>query len=241
MEESMETAIPLFPCVSLDETLEFYQTLGFEVTYRQAEPYPYGAVRWGGINLHFSRLTMYGKNPFGTCLFFVPAVGPYHRRFTDALRAKYGKVPTAGQTRITRLRPGHTRFNVFDPSGNLIIYINQDEADEGYEESQENLSELAQALDHAIFMRDTYANDRSAAKILDAALAWSQSADPIDRARALAARAELAVAMGDTERAQALRRELAQIPLPAEAREQFRDELEAADSLERWLTQAEES
>jgi hypothetical protein len=34
----METTIPLFPCTALDEMLEFYQTLGFEVTYRQNEP-----------------------------------------------------------------------------------------------------------------------------------------------------------------------------------------------------------
>jgi catechol 2,3-dioxygenase-like lactoylglutathione lyase family enzyme len=29
-----ESAIPVFPCASPDETLEFYQALGFEVTHR---------------------------------------------------------------------------------------------------------------------------------------------------------------------------------------------------------------
>jgi hypothetical protein len=38
MEENMETTIPLFPCVSLDEMLDFYQTLGFEVAFQQKEP-----------------------------------------------------------------------------------------------------------------------------------------------------------------------------------------------------------
>ncbi|MFI6392624.1 hypothetical protein ACIBHY_46305 [Nonomuraea sp. NPDC050547] len=29
-----ETTIPVLPCVSLDETLEFSQSLGFEITYK---------------------------------------------------------------------------------------------------------------------------------------------------------------------------------------------------------------
>jgi hypothetical protein len=237
-EENMETTIPLFPCASLDETLNFYQTLGFEVTFQQKEPYPYGAVRLGGFDLHFSRLTMYGeKNAFGACLVFVPEVEPYHRAFADALRVKYGKIPTAGLPRITRLRQDQTRFKVFDPSGNLVIFINRNEPEAVYGWSEENLSELAQALENAAFLRDTYANDRSAAKVLDVALARHKSADPVDRARALAARAELAVAMGDAERAQAIRLELQQVPLSDEERDRFRYELQAADDLERWLTQ----
>jgi hypothetical protein len=40
-------ATPLFPCVSLDETLAFYRALGFEVTHEQSDPYVYGAVRRG--------------------------------------------------------------------------------------------------------------------------------------------------------------------------------------------------
>jgi hypothetical protein len=45
----METTIPLFPCGSLDETLAFYHALGFEVTYKLKEPYPYRTVRLGGV------------------------------------------------------------------------------------------------------------------------------------------------------------------------------------------------
>lgn len=56
------------------------------------------------------------------------------------------------------------------------------------------------------------------------------------RARALAARTELAVALGEAERALALRAELKQIPLSDEQRERFRDELHAADDLERLMS-----
>lgn len=44
-----------------------------------------------------------------------------------------------------------------------------------------------------------------AAKVLDAALAKNTAAPPAERARALVTRAELAVAMGDVDRARALR------------------------------------
>ena len=56
-------------------------------------------------------------------------------------------------------------------------------------------------------------------------------------ARALAARAELAVAMEDAEAARAARAELQRISLSDENRERFLDELQAAEDLERWLTQ----
>ena len=234
----METSIPLFPCQSLAETLEFYQTLGFEITHEQETPYLYGAVHLGNFHLHFSRLTMYGaKNAFGSCLVFVPDIGLYHQRFADGLRAKYGKVPTAALPRITRLMKGQTRFKVFDPSGNMLIYIDENEADTGYEWSEESLSELAAALENAVFLRDTYANDQAAAKVLDKALAKHKSAAPIDRARALAARAELAVAMDQLELAHTFRDELKRIPLSEVEHDQFRHELEAAEHLERWLTQ----
>jgi hypothetical protein len=104
----------LFPCVALAATLYFYRTLGFEVTYEQQTPYEYGAVRRGGIDLHFhGRKQVNPEKSFSTCLVFVSGVEPYHRAFADALRAKYGKVPTAGLPRITRLRRGQTRFAAF--------------------------------------------------------------------------------------------------------------------------------
>ena len=50
-----ETTIPLHPCVSLDETLTFYLTLGSEVTHEQTTSYMDGAVQRGGVMLHFHR------------------------------------------------------------------------------------------------------------------------------------------------------------------------------------------
>jgi catechol 2,3-dioxygenase-like lactoylglutathione lyase family enzyme len=232
-----ESVIPLFPCGSLDETIDFYQTLGFEVIYQQEDPYLYAAVRRGGVDLHFSKLTTW-QTKNAVCLVFVQQVAPYHKEFGDALRVKYGKVPTAGLPRITRLRQGQTRFHVFDPSGNVLLYIDRDEPEMDYSWYQTKRSRLASAIDNAAFLRDTYVNDKAAAQVLDKALALKEAVDPIDRARALAARAELAVAMGDAERARTLRLELQQISLSDVDRDRFRHELQAADDLERWLTQS---
>lgn len=241
MDPPSETTVPLLPCTSLDTTLDFYQTLGFVVTYQQREPYLYAAVQRGAISLHFASLRVYsGKMAFGAYLAFVPAVAPYHRAFADALRARYGAVPTAGIPRITRFTPGQTRFKLFDPSGNLVIFIDRDEPDGSYSWSEESLSMLEQAREQAVFLRDTYANDEAAAKVLDKALAAHPSAAPVERARALAARAELAVAIGDSSRADAARAELAQIALTDAERATHHSELRAADALERWRVQRDD-
>jgi hypothetical protein len=230
-----ETTIPLLPCATLEATLSFYQALGFDVTL-ESEPHPYGTARQGAVELHFSRLSMYGaKNAFGASVVLVDGVADYHRRFADGLRSKLGRVPVAGLPRITRLHPGQGRFTLFDPSGNMVIYVDRTESG-GDWETVPGLSPLAQALGNAVFLRDTYCNDEAAAKALDNALERNPSASATDRARALAARAELAVALGNAEAARAVRVQLEQISLSGADRQRWQQELLAAEHLERWLT-----
>lgn len=232
-----ETTIPLLPCQSLDETLEFYRALGFAVTHQQSSPYLYAAVQRGGVELHFSTLRVYGaKNGFGAYLVFVDGVAAYHRAFAAGLRQHYGAVPTAGLPRLARFRPGPSRFFLFDPSGNMVSYIDRSEEWSGYDTPGEERPALVVALENAAFLRDTYANDAAAAKVLDTALARQEPFAPLDRARALAARAELAVALGDEAGAQSAQRDLEEISLsPAEV-EHYADELGAAQNLARWRT-----
>jgi hypothetical protein len=70
--------------------------------------------------------------------------------------------------------------------------------------------------------------------------AWSvareETAERVERARVLAARAELAVALGEEERLAAVRAELGRIELTEEERLGLGEELGAAEALERWLT-----
>jgi hypothetical protein len=229
---SDERTIPALPCVSLSEAFDFYKLLGFEVTYQQSSPNPYGVIRRGGCELHLFGLK--GLKPeagYSTCLVIVPDVERLHQTFAEGLRGGYGKLPIAGFPRITRMRKGQKRFTVVDPSGNSIIFFIRGDAEE--ERRDEKLSGLRRAIETAGILRDSKGSDAMAAKVLDVALARYQDATPAERARALAARAELAVALGDAERLAAVRSELQQLPLSDSERESLRDELQAADELER--------
>ncbi len=188
--------IPVLPCASLPETLAFYKTLGFEVTHEQSTPNVYGAIRRGEINLHFMGIR--GLNPaeaYSVCLVMVPEVESLHRTFAGGLREAYGKVPLAGLPRISRLKPGQSRFTVVDVAGNSVIYIRQDAPDD-YDEGKE-------------------------------------PGDPLERARALLARAEIAIAQGDLARAHAARTEVDQLPLDEEQRQALAVELDRLSALER--------
>jgi hypothetical protein len=226
-----ETAIPCLPCVSLIETLDFYGALGFEVTYQQKSPNPYAATKRGGLDLHFFGLKeLKPEANYSTCCLIVPEVQPLHEMFAAALRQKHGKLPIAGFPRITRFKAGQGRFTLTDPNGNSVIWIKRS-AHEG--ESHEKLTGMAKALAVVAQLRDSHCDDHKAAKALDVALERYTDAPPLDRARALAARAELAVALGETDRLQAVRAELQNVPLSDEDREKYRHELQAADMLER--------
>ncbi|WP_437720147.1 hypothetical protein [Sorangium sp. So ce861] len=231
------TTIPVLPCVSMAETLAFYGALGFEVTHQQTTPNVYAATRRGDVHLHFMGLK--GLDPreaYSTCLVLVPEVERLHETFSEGLRRAYGKVPVAGFPRISRMKKGQSRFTVVDVAGNSVIFIRRgapDDYDEGAAGSRSN-SRLGRALRAAARLRDFRNDDAAAAKVLDVALARKEEADaPLERARTLATRLELAVALGEEARARALRAELDEAPLSEEERAQIRPLLDAVDALER--------
>jgi hypothetical protein len=63
-------------------------------------------------------------------LALVPEVEQLHRQFTDRLRAALGRVPGTGFPRISRMRPGQTRFTLTDVAGNAVIFIKHGDEDE---------------------------------------------------------------------------------------------------------------
>lgn len=230
--------IPILPCIDLKETLTFYGALGFEVTHEQVEPYVYGAVQHGSTELHFYGGFKKSERSAGhSCLVMTTNLTAVHERFIAGLRAVYGRPPTAGAPRITRLRSGQSRFGVIDPAGNTLIYIAPDEGEVAYYEAPDGeRSHLAWALDTAIWLRDLKGfDDVAAARVLDKALARNEPAPALDRARVLAARAELAVALGDSQQARAFEADLAQIALSTKDISQYQEELEASQALERLL------
>ncbi|MFY0569872.1 glyoxalase superfamily protein [Archangium lansingense] len=229
-----ETTIPILPCVAINETLAFYEALGFDVTYRQASPNVYAVVRRGGVELHF--FVLKGLDPdasYSTCLVVVPEVESLHQAFAEGLKRAYGKLPHSGRPRLARLRKGQPRFNVVDPAGNWIRFVKREAPAAVSEEGSR--SRLAKALDAAAHLRDFKGDLEAAAKVLDVALARQEPSSEEDRVRALAARVELAVDLGDKERASAALTELRQRPLSDEARARLQEDLRAADEAERAL------
>ncbi|MER6133788.1 glyoxalase [Streptomyces sp. NPDC001815] len=236
-----ETTVPLLPCSTVEGTLEFYQALGFEVTYQQTKPYLYLALRWSGFEVHFGKPPR-GYDPSrddgGGCLVMVDTVAPYHAAFTQAMRAAYGKVLAAGCPRITRFRPGQTRFTLIDPSGNSLIFIQRDEPAELEYGGSKKLHGLEKALDNARIFREFKNDDRAAFRAVRSALRrHGPKAQAVDRALALATLIELATALDEQDEIEVRTRELSLIQLTAAERQRVESELRNAEHLEKWLTQ----
>lgn len=233
-----EVSIPVLWGGNLPETLDFYKTLGYTVTYEQTRPYTAGVVGRNGYTLYF------GPTPKGldaeqahiSCLVIVDKVEPWHVEFTAALRAKYGRIPAKGAPRITRFRPGQTRFTVVDPVGNTVIYIQRDEPEPEYGGSV-SLEGLAKVLDNARILRDSKNDDKAAARAIEAGLRrHGATASAVDRARALAMLAEIAAAATDSDRVTQLVAQIETLELSEADRVTVATELKVVADLQAWLT-----
>ncbi|MGO4613156.1 glyoxalase [Nocardia sp. 2YAB30] len=235
-----DTAVPQLWTGDLAGTLDFYKTLGYTVTHEQTRPYVYGAVQDHGCALHFvpaPKDTTLPTEQVG-CLVMVDDVASRHQTFTAALRARYGKIPAKGCPRITRFRPGQSRFTVVDPAGNAVIYIQHDEPEEVEYGGSKKLEGLARVLDNARILRDFKTDYKAAFRVLEVGLGrFRVEASRLDRARALAALAELSVATDEPERAEQFRAELRAMELSDEERIAVADELRASDDLTAWLSE----
>jgi hypothetical protein len=237
METAMTTlAIPILPCISLAETLGFYTRLGFEVSHQQERPNVYVALRRGELHLHFMGIPkLQPQDAYSACLMVVEDLEPLYSTICAALRARYEKLPLKGVPRISRLRPGASRFTLVDVAGNSLIFVRPD-APSDYDDIRyepTSSSPLGKALHTARRLRDYRNDDPAAARLLDLALGKPDGGSAIDRARALAARAEIALAQGDRERADSAMSELSALPLTEAERARYQSELEAPERLER--------
>ena len=202
--------IPALPCVSIDQTLDFWSSLGYAITYRQKAPNPYGVVKRDGYELHF--FGMKGLDParaFSTCFVKLPEVEGLHAEFAEKLSRTLGRSPAKGLPRISRMRPGQTRFTLTDPNGSSVIFIKYGPEDERKAHAYEDptLTPLQRAIKFAERARDYHVDDHLAAKTLDVALARTGVESPLDRSEALTARAELARALDDPALAERLEAE----------------------------------
>ena len=197
-----ERMYPCLPCVDLDESIAFYEALGYKRTYRQTRPNPYAVVALEDMHIHLFGIEGFkAADSYATVIITVPDADSLYRDFAARLRAAFGKLPTVGVPRILRPRKKYGTvhgFSVVDPGGNwLRIYKLGDTQEEGKAEG------LAGILSVATRLGDARGDEALALKTLESGLARFADAAPLERARAYLYRAELAVRTRNLALAQA--------------------------------------
>jgi catechol 2,3-dioxygenase-like lactoylglutathione lyase family enzyme len=199
-----ERTYPCLPCGNLDESISFYEGLGFKTTYRQTRPNPYAVVVLEDIQIHLFGIE--GFNPvesYGSVIVAVPDPESLYRAFATRLRETFGKLPTVGIPRILRPRKKFgtvSGFSVIDPGGNWLRVYRLGESEQ--EDSPEKVEGLMQIINVASRLGYAHGNEAMALKTLENGLRRYTEAPTLDRARAYLYRAELAVRLNNHELAQ---------------------------------------
>ena len=230
----MARAVPMLPCGPLNETLDFYRALGFDVVERQERPYTYAAMRRDDIDLHVYGMPDWDpEKSHSTCLIVVDDTEALWAEWAAGLRKRYGRVPLTGLPRMTRPRRranagGASGFSVVDPNGNWIRVFPDRTAPPA-----EPGSRLARAVENAVVLADSKDDLGQALKMLvGAERRADDNTPPQDRLAALALLAELQVRAGTPDDARATLARLDALPVEdgpevaavrAQARELARD------------------
>lgn len=226
--------IPILPCRSIDDQISFYESLGFEVTYRQKSPNVFAAIRRGAIELQF--FTMKGYEPansYSTCYVMVSDVDQLYADFRAGLKQSLGRIPTRGMPRIGAIGDmsyGVRQFLLTDPGGN-IIRIGQPLEETDAAASDEPLSRLDRALAAASLLLYSKVDPETAARVVDDALAATPDASDRLRVQAWVIRADAAHALGDSDLAASLLDQIGRVALDPADRASLVDELSRAEEL----------
>lgn len=232
MAQSSISVQPMIPSDNVDESVAFYSALGFEIVRDETFPYRFAEVRDGDLWLMTSSYAQFGgRKAFGALIISVTELVKFHDRFANNLKNNLGTVPLSGFPRITRRSRDGSQFRLFDPFGNMLVYMDKHYMPPLYLEARDHTDEI---LNQVWFLRDIYANDQAAAKILDRALEETEDKCGTERARLLAARAEIAVAMGELDLAARFEYMLADIHLQEVEFRRFEEELRASQYLRNW-------
>lgn len=231
-----EITVPLLPCASIDEIVEFYTMLGFTRTYYQVRPNPCVGLQREDLQLQFFGMPGFRpEDSYGSCVVIVPDTQQLFEAFAAGMRAAHGKLLVSGIPRMTRPRKRknadhRSGFTVIDPGGNWIrIFPLPGTGASG----TPAVGKLAKALENAVVLGDSKGDNQQAAKILDATLAREQDRAPAaELVEALAYRAELALRADDTTAAvDALTRARA-VPLTKAERGELTAHLAGLEDLE---------
>jgi hypothetical protein len=196
--------VPVLPCVSIEETVAFWEAMGYKTTYLQTSPYQYGVVSRGGASLHLGKVKgMKVEQNYVGCLVMVADAEEVYKEFTGHLKKIVGKVPHTGIPRISRMKPKGTRFTLTDVAGNSVIFITSGEQDqENWEKADDaSQSKLQKAMALARRLRDYKNDDEAAGKVLDTALKKLNKEKNTEVAEAIIMRIEIAGYLNDSSRA----------------------------------------
>ena len=195
-----ESTVPLLPCRSLDESLAFYELLGFTRTFRQQRPNPCASVTRGGIDIFLFEIDGFvPEDSYGSILILTTDTEKLFDEFATGLRAGLGRLPMSGIPRITRPRKKQGTaggFSIVDPGGNWLRVFRR-----GDPETSDTERGLARVVENAARQGDAHGDEAAAIAVLDAGLLRYPDAAPLDRVPALVYRAELDLRVGNTQRA----------------------------------------
>lgn len=232
------TVIPVLPCRSLKETLGFYGALGFEVTHEQHAPYVYGAIEREGIHLHFFGSKHLPATESGhMALVMVSDVDVFHGTFSVGIKATYGKRLRTGIPRLGSVNSlsKDRRFNLLDPSGNRLIFIQSARASKP-KTKPKYTSALTKAIQGARL--DAYSRDEPqiAAKYLDQALENAASEPDAVRYQAFVLRADIAAMLADGQTLNHYVRAAQEIRLKDEVKAELAEAMQRLAELEAELS-----
>lgn len=196
-----ERTYPALPCKELDESVSFYESIGFKRTYRQLRPNPYAVVALEDIHIHLFGMDNFNPaDSYGTTIIAVPDPDSLYRDFASKLRSIYGKLPVAGIPRITRPRKKYgtvSGFSLVDPGGNWLRIYKLGDTEE--EDSAKEVDGLAGFINVAARLGDAHGDEALALKTLETGIKRFPQAPAIERAKAYLYRAELAVRLNNIE------------------------------------------
>ena len=223
---------PILPCGDIDEAIAFYEALGFERTFRQIRPNPSAVVTYGDLGVHLAAIDGFDpEQSYASVIIVVPDPDALYQSFADGLRAAYGRVPVSGIPRMVRPRKRWGTvygFSLVDVGGNWLRVSRLGDSEESESESEAG---LARGIDVAARLADSHGDDAGGLATLERMLAKHADAPPIERARALAYRADLALRLDRRSLARASLDELAALPLSDDERAGLDADIEHVEAL----------
>jgi catechol 2,3-dioxygenase-like lactoylglutathione lyase family enzyme len=196
-----ERTYAILPCRELDESISFYETLGFKRTYRQLRPYPCAVVALEDIHIHLAGIEGFKpEDSYGSVIIVVPDPDSLYRSFASKLRETHGKLPVAGIPRILRPRKKYgtvSGFSVVDPGGNWLRIYKLGDTEQ--EDSTKEVGGLAGFINVAARLGDSRGDEALALKTLETGIKRFPEAPAIERVKAYLYRAELAVRTKDLQ------------------------------------------